>query len=117
MAITPKAGDLREVINVQTRGEVVDQFGNPQMGWKTVVSNLPAQIAVQKGGEAVQAARVVGLGLYDITVRYSDVVASLTATDRIVNARTGKTYGIKWVGDLEGRRRFLTITCQTGAAE
>lgn len=114
----PGAGQLREKVKIERRSKSSDGMGGVNLtGWTTVASGLPAQISPVRGGEDVRSLRLSGTSLYDVTVRSSANLSAIDATHRIVNERTGQTYNVKWVANLDERGRFLTFTVEAGGLQ
>lgn len=114
MAVSNPIGGLRERIRVEARTSISDGMGGVTTGWTTIAADIPARIAPTRGGEEVRAARLSGIGLFDIVVRSSEQTRPTTAACRVVNERTGQTFNVKWVACLDERDRFLTMTTEAG---
>lgn len=112
-----RIGDLRDVVAFQRRDQATDDLGNLQGTWTNVVTGVAAKIAPTRGGEEVRAARLTGIANYDVTVRVTDSTALIQTGDRLRNERSGETYAIKWLGNLDERGRYLTLMVQKGGAE
>ena len=117
-----RAAVLRESVYIERRGEQGDDgYGNVVEGWirftPTGNSTLPARIVPKRGSEELIAARATGLAIYEITVRHSSSTAGITAGDRVVNARTGQTYNIKWLENLDMRKRYMVMVCEAGGPD
>ena len=108
------SGSLRERIRIEAPPSTSDGMGGVVQGWTTIATDVPARIAPTRGGEEVRAARLSGIALFTIVVRSSDETRPTTAACRVVNERTGQTYNIKWVANLDERDRFLTMTAEAG---
>lgn len=110
------AGDLREVIEFQTREVGDDGFGNPVSGeWATFWS-APARVQILRGTEAVMAGRLDGKQTIAISIRWQSEVATLTsAAWRAKNGRSGAFYNIRSV-EPDERRAFVNILVESGVA-
>ncbi|CAN7313765.1 head-tail adaptor protein [Rhizobium rhizogenes] len=109
------AGDLREVIEMQTRELIDDGAGNEQAGpWETQWS-APGRIQILRGSETVMAGRLGGTQTVAITMRWQPEVATLTSAWRAVNGRTGTIYNIRSV-EPDERLAFVNILTETGVA-
>ncbi|WP_064692002.1 head-tail adaptor protein [Rhizobium aegyptiacum] len=108
------AGDLREVIEFQTRTEEDDGFGNVVTGPFATVWSGPARIQILRGTETVMAGRLDGKQTVAITMRWQPEFATLTsAAWRAVNGRTGTIYNIRSI-EPDERRAFVNILVESG---
>jgi head-tail adaptor len=108
------AGTLRDLISVERRTTVKNGRGGTADSWVATITDLPASIVAQRGGEAVQSQRLAGSTPVDIMVRHSALTASIQPSDRVTDAN-GAIYAVKWVGSLdEGRPRWIMLSCTTG---
>jgi len=117
-----RAAALRESIYIERRGKQGDDgYGNVVEGWArftpTGDGTLPAKIVPKRGSEELIAARATGVAIYEITVRYSTLTQGITEGDRVVNARTGQTYNIKWPDNLDMRKRYMVMLCEAGGPD
>lgn len=111
------AGQLRHSIRFERRRTENDGMGNMVGSWRTLVSGVRAKVANTRGGEDVRAARLTGISTFDIVVRSSDALRDVTTADRIVDERTGQSFNIQWIGNLDEKDRWLTITCLAGGVD
>lgn len=112
------AGELREMIRFDRRtirGD--DGYGNVVNGWATFAGPLPARVEGAAGSEEVQAGHVIALSPVTITVRYCQSAAAVRPQDRAVDQRTGRTWNITSVANLDERRAYITVTASGGAAD
>lgn len=109
----PSMGDLRHRVRFDRQDRVSDDMGGFVSTWEPLVT-VSAQVLPARGGEDVRAARVSGMSGYDIVIRSDSTTRTLTTGDRAVDTRSGKTLNVRWVGDLEGRDRFLVCVCESG---
>ncbi|PHR57927.1 MAG: hypothetical protein COA43_11160 [Robiginitomaculum sp.] len=117
-----RAATLRDVIYVDRRGTGPnDGYGNTATAWERFTppapKNLYARIIPLRGNETLIAGRAAGVVLYEITVRYSSLTKDICSSDRIVNARSGVTYNITAVVNLDMRSRYLILSCSTGGSD
>lgn len=103
-------GQLNQRITVQRRSDQPDGFGNVKGGWVTVGSGIPAGISPMKGGEAVRAQRLEAVRNYEIVTRSCGMTRTLKSSDRLTNQRTGETYNIRHIANLDERDRWLIFT-------
>lgn len=114
----PGAGELRARVRFERRDGADDGYGNKEGDWETVVTSRKARLLPTRGGEEVLASRLTGTGLWDLTVRRDSGTATVLVGDRIVDERdTTRIWNIRWIADLEGRNRWLTMTAESGVAD
>ncbi|WP_028748507.1 phage head closure protein [Rhizobium mesoamericanum] len=110
------AGDLREVIEFQTRTEEDDGYGNVVTGPFATVWSAPARIQILRGSETVIAGRLAGKQTIAATIRWQPDVATLTSSAwRAKNGRTGELMNIRSI-EPDERKSFVNILCETGVA-
>lgn len=83
------AGQLRQRVTFQRRGEMSDGFGNEQVGAWTTQFSVAARLQPRLGGEEVVASRLAGVQPYILTVRSSLQTRSITTAWRAYDARAG----------------------------
>ncbi len=111
----PGAGALVDRVTIRRRSSVSDGMGGFEDSWVDLLVDQPARITPSRGGEAVQSQRLSGLAPADILMRRANDTLTITSADIAVDARSGQTYNIKWVGSLEeGRKSFLLLACTAG---
>ncbi|MFC3079511.1 head-tail adaptor protein [Phenylobacterium terrae] len=108
------AGQLRERVRVQRRPNTSDGMGGTVDTWRTLVSDIPAKIGPTRGGEEVRANRLSGISHFDVWIRSDSTTRGITTADRLVDQRSGRTFNILWIGNLDEKNRFLTLTCESG---
>jgi head-tail adaptor len=109
------AGDLREVMNFQRRGDGDDGFGNvlPGVGpWETIFQ-APARVHILRGGEAVMNGRLAGTRTVAITIRWEPAADTMNAAWRAVDARRGTEYNISTV-EPDEVYAFITFLAVAG---
>lgn len=113
------AGDLRAKVKFQRRTEGDDGYGNTEGVWADLGIERSCSLTPTRGGESVQAGRLAGAASWDIWVRASIAIKTLTAGDRAVEIRpiADRTYNIVFgPADMEGDGRWLLLQCETGTA-
>jgi SPP1 family predicted phage head-tail adaptor len=110
-------GELREVIELQKRGDLTDEYGNttPGAGPYETQFSCPARIHILRGTETVIASRLAGTQIVAITVRWQPAWEDVAPDWRIVNGRTGVTYNIRSV-EPDERRSWVNILAESGVA-
>ncbi len=109
------AGDLRQRVYFQRRGEGTDAYGNPVTGWADLNISRACSLLPTRGGEHVQAGRVAGISSWDCWVRNDIGTRSLSTGDRAVNERDeSQTFNIAFLGDMDGDRQWLLIQMTEG---
>lgn len=116
--LIPTAGELKSRLSVQRRRKVADDgLGNTAGPFATISSGIAARVLDTRGGEEVRQGRIAGISNFDITVRASEATRAIKTSDRLVDERTGRTFNIKWIGDLSGTGRFINLACQNGGSD
>jgi hypothetical protein len=114
----PGSGSRRERVRFERRATVGDDgYGNTTGGWRPLVGDRMVSLTVQKGGEQVQAARLQGVSAWVLVMDWDMKAAEVGPEDRAVCARTGRTWNIRWVGDLAGDNREITMHLEAGVAD
>jgi head-tail adaptor len=110
-------GELREVIDLQVRGDLEDEYGNvsPEAGPYETQFSCPAKIHILRGTETVIASRLAGTQVVAITVRWQPAWDDVTAAWRAVNGRTGVGYNLRSV-EPDERKAWINILAESGVA-
>jgi head-tail adaptor len=110
-------GDLREVIELQKRGDLTDEYGNvtPGAGPYETQFSCPARIQILRGTETVIASRLAGTQVVAITVRWQPAWEDVTADWRALNGRTGVGYNLRSV-EPDERKAWINILAESGVA-
>lgn len=117
-SLIPTSGELTSRLSVQRRRKVTaDRLGNNAGPFSTVHSGIAARVRDTRGGEEVRQGRIAGIASFDIAVRASEATRDIKTTDRLLDERTGRTFNIKWIGDLSGTGRYLFLACQSGGSD
>jgi head-tail adaptor len=110
------AGQLRERVRFERRFQTADDgYGNTTSQW-SFLGSMFARIDPGAGREDVLAAKLSGLQIWTITVRWSQLSKGLAPADRAVNERSGAIYNILSATNEDERHRYITMTCQSGGA-
>lgn len=110
------AGDLREVIEFQTRSEEDDGYGNTVTGPFATVWSAPARVQILRGSETVMAGRLTGKQTVAVSIRWQPEVATLTSSAwRAKNGRSGELMNIRSI-EPDERKAIVNILCETGVA-
>lgn len=112
-------GRFRESVNFQRRSTASDGYGNQVASWADMAGlvGFPARIAPMRGGEDVIASKLQANGLVEIKVNSCVAIRGVTATDRIVDTRTGEVYNIRYIENKDERNRYVTFVCEYGVAD
>ena len=113
----PKASVLRDRVTVERKSNVSDGMGGVTDAWSALIEGEAAKIAQVRGGEAVRAQRVSGVGQVDVIFRANAGTRSIKTSDRLTDDRTGEAYNVLWIGSLDDARRYLVATCERGGAQ
>lgn len=112
------AGDLRQRVKFQRRGEGDDGYGNPVTGWADLDISRACSLTPTRGGEAVQTGRVAGTASWDCWVRNDSGTRSLLTGDRAIDVRDAtRTFNITFIGDMDGDRAWLLLQLKSGVAD
>ena len=104
--MTARIGYLRHRVVLEWPVREADGGGGAVETWEPV-ADLWAMIDARSGKEAVEADRLSGSRKVDVTIRYRDDVTAdmrFRLSDCVLDIRA--------VLDEDGRRRFLTCTCE-----
>ena len=115
-----RAGELREKVTFQRSSDGVgDGAGN----YGTAFANIPgavkisADLAPVRSEERILAEGVQGRVLYDVVMRYSEILAGITVGDIMIDERTGRRFNVKAPPiNPDKRRRRLKISVEYGGA-
>jgi len=122
-----RAGALRDRIALEATVKRGDGYGGTIEAWQERAV-LWASILYLRGGETVQAARLVGRQPVVITVRASDVTRAIDGTWRAIDLRRVKRdqkgepvpgpglYNIKTAFETEDRA-WIEITAESGLSD
>jgi head-tail adaptor len=114
------AGQLREKVTFQRQAQGVgDGAGNYGTAFANITDavGVPAEIRPARQGEVVLAEGVQGRRLYEVKVRHTSVLAGIKATDRMLDARDGRTFNVTAPPvNNDMHNRFLTILVELGGA-
>lgn len=105
MSITIKAGQLRDVLEIQRKSATGNSLGQPSSTWPKVTT-VRGKITTLIGTEAEKARQLVPQATVEITIRYSALVK---AGDRIVS--DGVTYNVGLINDVDRRHHKMILTC------
>ena len=117
-----QAVDLRARVGFYKRENQSDGYGNYQAGYAVdpefiVAANIKP---VLYGSEVIQAARLTGKGLLNITVRQSSDTSLVTTDWQAKNERTGEIFNIRAIDDPDQHTaqhgRFWEMRCEKGVA-
>jgi head-tail adaptor len=114
--ITTRAGQLRERVAFEVRGDVDDGMGNPQSGDFAEVYRCAARIMPKMGGEQVMAARLTGTQPVLISVRICEALREIGTDWRVRDVRNDIVYNIKAISNPDEKREYLEILAISGAA-
>ena len=102
------AGKLRERIVIQRKVSTPDGGGGNAVSWQDVAT-LWARVMPKRGNEALEAAQLRGVQLYEVVVRYG---ADIKTTDRI--GWDGTLLNIRAIANRDEHNRYLTLIAEDG---
>ncbi len=113
------AGRRRDRVRFERRPIAQDGYGNTKgSDWVVLIESRRVELLPTKGGEQIIAGRLQGVAAFDLRIPLDRAVAEVTTDDRVVDARDPKrTFAIRFIGDLEGRRGWLLMQLEQGVAE
>jgi|AntAceMinimDraft_17_1070374.scaffolds.fasta_scaffold01920_9 hypothetical protein len=98
-----RAGEARDLVRFERKGAVTGGYVKTSAAWSTLAT-VAAKIEADKiGKEEVIGDKVRGVSDFKITVRDCAALASLTTSDRAINARSGVIYDLRHVDRQTGR--------------
>lgn len=119
MNVPAESGDLRFRVRFDKQTEVSDPYGSTVSEWTEQFTRW-ADIRPMKGGEGIQAQRLVGTQPVLILVRYDNLTKTIDTSWRAVEMLNGspvRFYGLKTAEDMERDRKFITMIAEAGAAD
>jgi head-tail adaptor len=116
------AGDLRERVTFQRRGELSDGFGNEVTGDWADQFTVAARVQARLGGEEVVASRLAGVQPLILTVRSSSQTRQVTSGWRAYDARAGinadgepkRLFNIRSSANVDERNAFIDFLVSEG---
>lgn len=115
----PQAADLRENVIFYKKIEQNDDYGNTESDWAEYCRRKAKLVPTALGGvgrETVLANRLTGTAVWDCIIYKDEVTKYITTDYKAADQKTGKEFNIRFVGDIVGNDRFLTIQLQEGVA-
>jgi head-tail adaptor len=114
----PNAGELRQSVRFERRAIVEDGYGNERGDWEVLIDRRSAKLTPTRGGDQVVAGRQQGVAAWDLWVRFDSATRGVTTDDRVVDrADPARSFNIKFIGDMDGRRRFLLMQLEAGRGD
>lgn len=112
-----KPPSLTSRVKFQRRAPATnDGAGNTLAPWSDLVTER-AEIKTARGGEAVDAARLAGRGVFFVRVRANSVTRTLTAADRLQDLDAGRVLAIVSVETAGPRDAWVSLVCESGRAD
>ncbi|RVL78601.1 head-tail adaptor protein [Sinorhizobium meliloti] len=116
MAKKPSAGRMHQRLHFQKRQIVDDSYGNSFGDWETVFT-VAAELIPLRGGEPVQAARLVGVQPYTVRIRSCAAAREVNPSWRIVDARNAsRVMNIRTVTNPDQKNAWLDLLVDDGVA-
>lgn len=113
----PQSGDLRWRIGFYQRALQSDGYGNNEAEYPADPEfEVWALLVPKLGGETVQAARLAGKNMVNITVRRSSNTLTVTDAWRAKDENSGVIYNIRSIIDPDGKRQWIEMLCEQGVA-
>lgn len=112
----PALSEFKTVLAFERRAMVSDDFGNEQAGDWQELCRRSCAIRPLKGGERVIAGRLEGQVPALIFVRLDEITKQARASWRLRNVESGEFWAVRSAADMEQKRRFITMSCESGVA-
>lgn len=109
------AGSLSERIAFLEPDDIDDGYGGITTGYVERFQDA-ARLQPSMGSEPVIASRLAGIQPYTMTVRSSVATRAVTPAWRVRNVRSGKTYNIKAVVNIDERNAYIEMLVVEGQA-
>lgn len=100
-------GDMRDRIDIQSKTETVDNAGQPIVSWSTSLAGEPAKYEPINGSEVMRGRQLESNVKVVFTIHYRPGI-----TDDMRVLHNGKYYGILYVHEVDGGRRYLELQCE-----
>ena len=101
-------GAMRQRCNVQSVSESLDASGQPVVTWANWLENEPCQFLPTGGNESMRGRQLEAGTKAIFRVRYrSGYVPEMKVV------YDGTSYGITYVNQVDGLRRYLELVCVT----
>jgi len=111
------AGRMHQRLHFQKRSIVDDSYGNEVAGPFETVFTTAAELIPLRGGEPVQAARLVGVQPYTVRIRSCAAAREVTTSWRIVDARNAsRVMNIRTVTNPDQKNAWLDLLVDDGVA-
>ncbi|MDW9523798.1 head-tail adaptor protein [Sinorhizobium meliloti] len=117
MVTKASAGRMPQRLHFQKRSIVDDSYGNEVAGPFETVFTTAAELIPLRGGEPVQAARLVGVQPYTVRIRSCAAAREVTTSWRIVDARNAsRVMNIRTVTNPDQKNARLDLLVDDGVA-
>lgn len=119
MALPPiSSAQLTERVRFERRAPAQDGYGNTKGDWAVLIEGRFARLTPTRGGEQIIAARAQGVSAWDLWVMSDSETRQVNTDDRVVDVRNpDRTFNVKFVADMDGRREWLLIQLEQGGAD
>lgn len=108
---------MHQRLHFQKRSIVDDSYGNEVAGPFETVFTTAAELIPLRGGEPVQAARLVGVQPYTLRIRSCVAAREVTTSWRIVDARNAsRVMNIRTVSNPDQKNAWLDLLVDDGVA-
>lgn len=119
-----RIGELRDQVRFERRVDAANVGGVVRASsWSPIFAAVRAKVFPLRGGEGVQAARLDGRDVYEVTVRGTSATRAVTRDDRaviIVHTPEGPqetTLAIRSIANPDRRGEWLQFLCDTASAD
>lgn len=106
-----RVGAMRHRVSIQQPTETLDDYGQPVVTWTNWITNEPAEYCPVGGTESMRGDQLEANVRAKFIVRYRD---GYTTQMKVVH--NGTRYGILYVNEVEGGRRYIELMVAAAGA-
>lgn len=108
------AGDLRDVVTVQSRTTTTDSQGGRSASWSTFAT-IRAAVRAGSAGESKENERVTSVTGYEVETRYRSDITTVMRLSWTPYSGSAKSLQIVGVRVKPGRPDYMLIDCEEAA--
>jgi head-tail adaptor len=120
--IGPSAKDFRQRVQFQRATAGTDALGGSAQAWADFGTSRacdlkPYRASKRGGAEEVVAARLQGVAVFDLWVRFDSLTSAITPDDRCYEpSQPAIFYNIRFAQDMDSRRQRILMQVEQGIA-
>lgn len=116
--VLARAGQLQTRVRIEREVRGADDgFGNQVLTWSPLAT-VWARVWPARGRETVLQGRLQSRGLVEVIIRYTAALgigdSALNESDRVVVVESGQVLNVRWVGDEDHGKQWITIIAESG---